>query len=90
MISKRTAMIIAAAATLLAATGTAQAQRMGRGMGTGSGPVASACAMEINRYCSNMRHGGGAVRSCLAARRTKLSRNCRWALNNTGYGRRWR
>ncbi|MEJ2227120.1 MAG: cysteine rich repeat-containing protein [Alphaproteobacteria bacterium] len=54
----------------------------------GNGPVASACARDIARYCRRIRHGRGAVRSCLERRRWKLSRRCRRTLGNTGYGRR--
>jgi hypothetical protein len=84
MFKKTATAVILAAAAMLASAGPSAAQGMGRG------PVASACAAEINRYCANLSHGGGAVRACLQAKRGKLSATCRNALDGTGYGRRWR
>jgi hypothetical protein len=78
------ATLILGAAAFAAPGGTAQAQGWGRG------PVASACAREINRHCSHLEHGRGAVRACLQAHRGKLSRSCRSALRRTGRGWRWR
>ena len=53
-----------------------------------NGPVASACATEISKYCSADKHDG-AVRQCLEGKRAKLSAKCTAALDNTrGAGRR--
>ena len=78
----RTFVSLATAALL--ATTTASAQ------GTGQGPVAHACASEINQYCAHLSHGAGAVRSCLHSHRKSLSHDCRQALDHTGYGKGWR
>jgi hypothetical protein len=79
-------VLISLAAVALLATGIppAVAQGMGRG------PVASACATEINTHCAKLSHGGGQVRACLQSHRRELSPECQTALDNTGYGRRWR
>jgi hypothetical protein len=58
-------------------------------MGMGHGPVASACAKEIARYCGGMSHGGGQVRACLNTHAQEVSPGCQYALTHTGYGRRW-
>ena len=80
-----------ATAALIAGLATAaSAQGWGRGMGMGRGPVGQACSAEISRYCSGMSHGGGQVRGCLQAHVHEVSAGCRSALDNTGYGRRWR
>ena len=75
-------LVSLATAALLAAT-AASAQ------GTGQGPVAHACASEINQYCAHLSHGARAVRSCLHSHRKALSHNCRSALDHT-YGKGWR
>jgi hypothetical protein len=82
MITKRIALIAAAAGMLLSAD-AALAQGYGRG------PVASACAREIDRYCSNVEHGRGQVRACLQSNWRRLSGDCRAALRNTGGGGGW-
>lgn len=80
----RNALISLATAALLAAgISSAVAQGMGRG------PVAGACATEINTHCAKLSHGGGQVRACLQSHRRELSPECQKALDNTGYGRRW-
>ena len=84
MTIKKLAIVMAATAAILIPANIASAQGMGRG------PVASACAPEIDRYCQGVRHGYGAVRSCLQAHRQGLSGHCRYALGHTGYGWRWR
>jgi hypothetical protein len=88
MTMKSTIALIFVAGAMLASADAVGAQ--GRGRGQGNGPVASACANEIASYCAGLRHGGGAVRRCLEAKRAKLSRGCRSTLNGTGYGGRWR
>jgi hypothetical protein len=88
MTIKSTIALIFVAGAMFAAADAALAQ--GRGRGQGNGPVASACASEIDRYCGHLQHGGGAVRRCLEAKRGRLSRSCRSTLNNTGFGNRWR
>jgi hypothetical protein len=80
-------LFVAVAALAVPDISAAQGRGMGRGGGMGYGPVASACSHEIARYCSRLRHGSGAIRSCLNQRRWKLSRHCRYALDNTGGGR---
>ena len=85
----RNAIASLAIAALIAGSATgAWAQGMGRGMGTGHGPVASACAKEIARYCGGMSHGGGQVRACLNTHAHEVSPGCHYALTHTGYGRR--
>jgi hypothetical protein len=83
MFTKLTTAVVIAGAAMLASASPGAAQ------GTGSGPVATVCAAEISKYCATQRHGGGAVRACLEARRSKLSARCRNALSGTGggYGR---
>jgi hypothetical protein len=84
MIMKGITIGATAAAAMLIPVDLASAQ------GTGRGPVASACGSEIARYCAGEKHGSGAVRACLQSHRHGLSGHCRYALNNTGYGWRWR
>ncbi len=52
--------------------------------GAGAGPVAQQCAAEIKEYCADKTHQAGAVRNCLAAQKSKLSADCRKALETTG------
>ena len=79
---KKQTLTIGAAAIALAFALPALAQ------GMGSGPVATACASEIGRYCAGIPHGRGAVRACLESNVQKLSDDCRTALGGTGGGRR--
>jgi hypothetical protein len=83
-------MFVAVAALAVPDTSSAQGRGMGRGGGMGYGPVASACKNEIAKYCSKLKHGRGEVRACLNKNRSKVSRECRYALDNTGGGRGWR
>jgi hypothetical protein len=84
MISKRILFTAAAAAMLFSANAAL-------GQGYGRGPVASACAPEIDRFCSDLQHGRGEVRACLQSKWRKLSHHCRSALESTGGGGgRWR
>ena len=73
----RTLTLIAAAA-LLASTPLAWAQR---------GPVASACASDIEQYCKGLPHVNRAVRKCLESNKDKVGSSCRQALDSTGGGR---
>ncbi len=84
MLKSGTLLLGMLAAVTLAATVPASAQTRGRGDGTG--PVGTACAREIDRYCSGVSHGRGAARACLQDHRGKLSRRCKSALDNTGGG----
>ena len=77
---KKQTLTIGAAAIALALPTLAQ--------GMGRGPVATACASEIERYCAGIPHGRGAVRACLESNIQKLSDECRIALGETGGGRR--
>jgi hypothetical protein len=52
------------------------------------GPVASACASEIETYCQGLPHVNRAVRNCLETNKDKVGRSCRQALNATGWGYR--
>jgi hypothetical protein len=52
-----------------------------------TGPVAKACATDIQKICPNLGHNGQ-TRSCLEANRDKVSAACRHALDTTGGGRR--
>ncbi len=84
MTLKKLAIAMAATAAILTPASIASAQGVGRG------PVASACAPEIARYCAGKTHGYGAVRACLEVHRQRVSGQCRYALGHTGYGWRWR
>ncbi len=84
MTMKKLAIAMAATAAILIPAHIAFAQGMGRG------PVASACAPEVSRYCAHERHGAGAVRACLESNWRRLSRDCRSVLDRTGGGQRWR
>ena len=84
MMMKRVTIAAAAAAAMLVPADLASAQGMGRG------PVASACAPEIERHCAHERHGAGAVRACLQSNWRRLSHDCRSVLGSTGGGQRSR
>lgn len=79
------ATLFAAAATL-ASAGVGFAQ--GAGGGQGNGPVATACAAEITKYCAKLSHGSGDIRACLEKNKANVSAGCKAALDNTGGGRR--
>ena len=68
-----------AAAAFLAAPATASAQQRG--------PVAAACADDIQTYCKGLPHVNRAVRNCLEANKDKVAESCRQMLNTTGTGR---
>ncbi len=84
MTIKKLAIAMAATAAILIPSSIASAQGVGRG------PVASACAPEISRYCAHERHGAGGVRACLESNWRRLSYDCRSMLGGTGGGQRWR
>jgi hypothetical protein len=67
-----------AAAVLLVTVSTAPAQ---------NGPVAGACATEIEKYCKGLPHVNRAVRNCLEENKEKASPACREVLDTTGPGR---
>jgi hypothetical protein len=67
-----------AAAALLPTASMASAQR---------GPVAGACAADIQRYCKAIPHVNRAVRNCLERNRDNVTASCRRALDMTGPGR---
>jgi hypothetical protein len=71
------------AATSWSSLASAQAQ----GGGVGNGPVGTICDKDIKTYCADLKHGAGAVRSCLEENRAKVSQDCRAALDTTGGGR---
>ncbi len=75
----KTAKTLAIACALAAALTTAGwAQK---------GPVATACADEITKFCADKEHGQGEVRACLEANKDKVSDACKTALDTTGGGR---
>ncbi|WP_244469071.1 cysteine rich repeat-containing protein [Afipia sp. 1NLS2] len=71
-------IIVTASVLLLSATASGLAQ---------TGPVAAKCAKDIQTYCPNKSHGRQQVRSCLESNRSKVSAECRKALDTTGPGR---
>ena len=66
------------AAAMLASAPMAWAQR---------GPVAAACASDIEQYCKGMPHVNRAVRHCLEKNKDNVAAACRQALESTGGGR---
>lgn len=70
--------IAAVAAAFFAATAVAEAQQ---------GPVAAACASEIEQYCKGLPHAFRAVRNCLEKNKASVGESCRQALDTTGPGR---
>lgn len=55
--------------------------------GQGGGPVAQACGEDIGKFCAGIEHGGGKVRACLEANKSKVSSACQTALATHGPGR---
>ncbi len=53
----------------------------------GTGPVASACAGDIPKYCAGKSHQNREVRTCLEANKGKVSAACKTALDTTGGGK---
>jgi hypothetical protein len=56
--------------------------------GRGTGPVATLCMSEIAKFCPEVEHAFGQVRTCLSAHSGELGEACAVALDNTGP--RWR
>lgn len=62
----------------------------GPGGGQGTGPVARLCMVEISKFCAEVEHVNGQVRTCLEKKRSELGEACTIALDNTGWGwKRW-
>lgn len=71
---------IVAAAALTTLAGAAVAQQ-------GTGPVASACADDIAKYCAGKSHENREARTCLEANKSKVTAACKTALDTTGGGK---
>ena len=69
---------VIAAAALLVTVSTAPAQ---------NGPVAGACASEIEKYCKGLPHVTAPCATAWEENREKASPACREALGSTGFGR---
>ena len=52
--------------------------------GRGTGPVATLCMSEIAKFCPEVEHAFGQVRTCLNAHSGELGEACTVALDNTG------
>jgi hypothetical protein len=82
---------LAIAFAILAATSwsslAGSVSALAQGGGVGTGPVGTICDKDIKTYCADLKHGAGAVRSCLEENRAKVSQDCRTALDTTGGGR---
>jgi hypothetical protein len=52
--------------------------------GRGTGPVATLCMSEIAKFCPEVEHAFGQVRTCLSAHSGELGEACTVALDNTG------
>jgi hypothetical protein len=75
-----TAWIKTAGALVLAGftmASAAQAQQ-------GTGPVATACKDAAAKFCADIPHGQGRVRSCLEANKDKVAATCQEALATHG------
>ncbi|MBB4196669.1 hypothetical protein CCR94_21945 [Rhodoblastus sphagnicola] len=70
------------AAAMLASPTLAQAQAQAQ-----RGPVAAACASDIEQYCKGLPHVNRAVRICLEKNKDNVAAACRQALESTGGGR---
>jgi hypothetical protein len=78
---KLTKITLIAAAALLATAATASTASAQRG------PVAGACASDLQRYCKGVPHVNRAARNCLEEHKDRVTASCRRALDSTGYGR---
>ena len=56
--------------------------------GAQTGALGATCADDIERYCPDLAHIGGAVHVCLAEHLAQVSLECRTALENMGSGNR--
>lgn len=88
MVKVSGSLVVLSAIAALATASAASAQD--RGGRDGSGPVGAACQSDIEQHCKGLKHGAGAVRSCLESNRVKVSKACAAALDSTGPGRRQR
>ncbi len=61
-------------------TGVAVAQQ-------GSGPVSTACASDMTKFCAGKSHENREMRTCLEANKAKVSAACKTALDTTGPGK---
>ena len=86
MPKKLNSIVILSAMSALVAVTAASAETRGRRDGTG--PVGVACQADIEQVCKGLSHGAGAVRKCLEANKSKVSKACAAALDGTGRGRR--
>ena len=73
---------IAAAAALilcapLAAFAADSAATTAPAAGAASKPRWSACTAEVQKFCANIEHGKGKIRSCLEGHATELSGTCK-------------
>ena len=69
--------LISAAISLGAITGAVAQQ----------GPVATACAADMEKFCAGKTHVQREMRNCLEANKDKVSANCKTALDTTGPGK---
>ena len=53
----------------------------------GTGPVVSACADDIAKYCAGKSHQNREARTCLETNKSKVSAACKTALDTTGGGK---
>lgn len=53
----------------------------------GQGPVATACAADMEKVCAGKAHVRREMRNCLEANKDKVSPACKAALETTGPGR---
>jgi hypothetical protein len=77
VVSENWVRIIVTGLTMMALS-SAQAQQ---------GPVATACSVEISKFCADKKHGQGEVRACLELNKDKVSPECKAALDTTGPGK---
>lgn len=73
-------LALAAGALLATLAGSAWAQQ-------GTGPVATACAADLAKYCAGKSHENREARTCLEANKGKVSSACKTALDTTGGGK---
>lgn len=54
----------------------------------GTGPVARLCMTEVGKFCAEVEHKNGQVRTCLESHRSELGEACTAALDTTGPNRK--
>lgn len=64
----------------------AAVESTGPDRGRGTGPVATLCMNDIAKFCPEVEHAFGKVRTCLASHKGELGKSCVIALENTGPG----